>query len=365
MTALFEAGVSQREACRSTSTSRASWHRWRTRATSPPAPHPFRLVRSGIQPHALSLQERSALLAVCNSERFCNSAPRAIVATLLDEGQYLASASTIYRILRAADQVRERRAIAVHPARIKPELIAKAPNELWSWDVTKLPGPAKWTWYSLYLILDVFSRYVIDWTVATTESAAIARSLFSEAAREQGVEPGQLHVHADGGAMMKAKSLALLFADLGISKSHSRPHVSNDNPYSEAQFKTLKYRPEFPAFFPSPEAARAFMVDLVRWYNHEHHHSGLAFLTPADVHFGRARDVLARRSEAMQRASQQHPRRFHRSGPATHAIPQIVYINRPENENEVENQALTSTGCETRITCSRTLITRDAWSQTC
>jgi putative transposase len=297
-------------------------------------------VPSGIQPHALTTPERQAVLALCNSERFCNSAPRAIVAALLDEGQYLASASTIYRILRAADQVRERRAVAVHPARIKPELVADAPNELWSWDVTKLPGPAKWIWYSLYLILDVFSRYIIDWTVATTESAAIARSLFSEAAREQGVQPGQLHVHADGGAMMKSKSLALLFADLGISKSHSRPHVSNDNPYSEAQFKTLKYRPEFPDFFPSVEAARSFMVDLVRWYNHEHRHSALAFLTPADVHFGRAREALAKRSETMQRAWRRHPRRFHPDGPAPYALPQIVYINRPALDQRNENAAV-------------------------
>jgi putative transposase len=329
MTALFAAGISQREACRSTSTSRASWNRWRKKATSLQSPARFRIVRSGAQPHALSVQERQAVLAICNSERFCNSAPRAIVATLLDEAQYLGSASTFYRILRAAGQSRERRAIAVHPTRIKPELVATTPNELWSWDVTKLPGPAKWTWYSLYLILDVFSRYIIDWTVASVESAAIAKALFSEAAHEQSIKPGQLHVHADGGAAMKAKSLALLFADLGISKSHSRPHVSNDNPFSEAQFKTLKYRPEFPDFFPSVEAARAFMVDFVRWYNHEHRHSGLAFLTPADVHFGRAHQILAQRNAAMQLAWHRYPRRFHCGGPAMRALPNAVYINRP------------------------------------
>jgi len=339
MTALFAAGVSQREACRSTSTSRASWHRWRKSATSPPAQHPFRLVRSGIQPHALGVQERSELLAVCNSERFCNSAPRAIVATLLDEGHYLGSASTIYRILRAEGLVHERRAIATHPARVKPELMATAPNELWSWDVTKLAGPAKWTWFSLYLVLDVFSRFIIAWEVATTESTAIAQALFSEAAREHRVQPGQLHVHADGGSMMKAKSLALLFADLGISKSHSRPHVSNDNPYSEAQFKTLKYRPEFPEFFPSVQAARLFLVDFVRWYNHEHRHSGLAFLTPADVHYGRAHEVLAKRNAAMRQAWVQHPRRFHPTGPATYALANTVYINRPSlDQSEAPTQ---------------------------
>lgn len=344
MTALFAAGVSQRGACRSTGTSRASWNRWRTEALHP---QPFRIVRSGRQPHALTADEQAAVLAICNSERFCNSAPRAIVATLLDEGQYLASASTFYRVLRAHDLTRERRAIASHPARVKPELVTTAPNALWSWDVTKLPGPAKWTWFSLYLVLDVFSRYIVGWEVATRESTAIAKALFREAIREQGVGRDQLHIHADGGAMMKAKSLALLFADLGVSKSHSRPHTSNDNPYSEAQFKTLKYRPEFPQFFASLHHARVFMADFVRWYNHEHRHSGLAFLTPADVHYGRAQDVLTKRNAAMQHTWLRHPRRFHPSGPAAYALADAAYINRPPfdrsgaaNQDET-NQCLT------------------------
>jgi len=340
MSTLIEAGISQREACRSTSTSRASWCRWRKKAaiSLASASEPeralvasdFRIVRSGIQPHAYTAQERAAILAACNSERFCNRAPRAIWATLLDEGHYLGSPSTIYRVLRDADQIRERRAIATHPARVKPELVATAPNRLWSWDITKLPGPAKWTWYSLYLILDVFSRYLIDWTIAATESAAIARTLFDEAAQTHGVAPGELHVHADGGSAMKSKSLALLFADLAISKSHSRPHVSNDNPFSEAQFKTLKYRPDFPEFFPSIEAARVFMAtEFVPWYNNEHRHSGLGFLTPADVHFGRAQEMLAKRNELMQQVWKQHPRRFNPRGPAQHALTSAVYINRP------------------------------------
>ncbi len=340
MNALLDAGISQREACRSASTSRATWHRWRTKAAAPSAKQPpFRLVRSGIQPHALIAQERTEVLALCNSERFCNSAPRAIVAMLLDEDRYLASASTIYRILRAEGQLHERRAIATHPARVKPELVTTAPNTLWSWDVTKLAGPAKWTWFSLYLVLDVFSRFIVAWEVATTESTAIAKALFREAAHEQNIKPGELHVHADGGSMMKAKSLALLFADLGISKSHSRPHVSNDNPYSEAHFKTLKYRPEFPEFFPSVQAARVFMVDLVRWYNYEHHHSGLALLTPADVHFGRAQEVLAQRNTSMQEAWSKHPRRFHPGGPAIHTLPNAVYINKPTEDNQHESNA--------------------------
>ena len=190
-------------------------------------------------------------------------------------------------------------------------------------------GSRKWTWFNLYLVLDVFSRYIVGWEVASTESTAIAKALFRDAIREQGIAPGQLHIHADGGSMMKAKSLALLFADLGISKSHSRPHTSNDNPYSEAQFKTLKYRPGFPLFFASLHDARVFIADFVRWYNHEHRHSGLAFLTPADVHYGRAADVLVKRNAAMQLARLQHPRRFHPGGPATYALANAVYINRP------------------------------------
>jgi putative transposase len=301
-------------------------------ATPSPSASEYHIVRSSFQPHALDADERAALLALCNSERFCNMAPRAIWATLLDEGHYFASPSTFYRVLRAANQVNERRAIATHPARIKPELITTAPNRLWSWDITKLPGPAKWTWYNLYLILDVFSRYIIDWVVAATESATIASTLFEEAVARHGVQPGQLNVHADGGPAMKSKSLALLFADLAISKTHSRPHVSNDNPFSEAQFKTLKYRPDFPEFFPSIEAARVFMADtFVPWYNNEHRHSGLAFLTPADVHFSRAQDVLDRRNERMQQAFMQHPRRFVR-GPAQHALAPAVYINRPTDD---------------------------------
>jgi putative transposase len=330
VTALFAVGVSQREACRSTNTSRASWNRWHKKAS---LSQPFHIVRSGRQPHALAADEQTAVLAICNSERFCNSAPRAIVATLLDEGHYLASASTFYRILRTHELTRERRAIASHPARVKPELVTTEPNELWSWDVTKLAGPAKWTWFSLYLVLDVFSRYIVGWEVATTESTAIAKALFREAIREQGIGPGQLHIHADGGAMMKAKSLALLFADLGISKSHSRPHTSNDNPYSEAQFKTLKYRPEFPQFFASVRHARVFIADFVRWYNHEHRHSGLAFLTPADVHYGRAQDVLTKRNAAMQQVWVRYPRRFHPSGPAAYALVDAAYINRPSSDH--------------------------------
>ena len=315
MTALFDAGLSQRKACGSIGASRASWHRWQKRAPSSPTTA-FHIVRSGMQPHALTVQERAAVLAVCNSERFYNSAPRAIVAALLDDGQYLASASTFYRILRAHGQLHERRAIATHPARIKPELMTTAPNRLWSWDVTKLPGPAKWTWFSLYLVLDVFSRYIVGWEVASADSTAIAKALFRDAVREQGVPPGQLHIHADGGAMMKAKSLALLFADLGISKSHSRPHTSNDNPYSEAQFKTLKYRPEFPEFFPFG-AGRALVYGRFRALVQSRassqrtgiSHAGRRALRP-----GGRRARQAQRRHAASEAAASTPLSSHRSG---------------------------------------------------
>jgi putative transposase len=204
---------------------------------------------------------------------------------------------------------------------------------LWSWDVTKLAGPAKWTWYSLYLILDVFSRFIVGWTVANIESARIASDLFDETATRFDVRPGQLHVHADGGAAMKSKSLALLFADLGITKSHSRPHVSNDNPYSEAQFKTLKYSPTFPERFTSLDTARSFIGrEFVPWYNHEHRHGGIAYLTPADVHFGRADLVLAKHNTLLEQVRLARPDRFRHRAPGRFALPSTVYINKPMKE---------------------------------
>ena len=229
----------------------------------------------------------------CTARRFADLAPDEVWATLLDEGTYLGSVSTYYRVLREAGESRERRAQATHPAAVKPELVATGPNQVYSWDITKLHGPAKWTYYHLYVILDIYSRYAVGWMVATRESAVLAEKLIAATCAKQGITRGQLSLHADRGSSMTSKPVALLLADLGVTQSHSRPHVSNDNPYSEAQFKTLKYRPAFPARFPSIEAARAHCQEFFPWYNNEHHHGGLGLHTAADVHHGHAPAVRA------------------------------------------------------------------------
>jgi putative transposase len=238
----------------------------------------------------------------------------------------------MYRILAAAGEVRERRDQRRHPAYTRPELLATGPNELWSWDITKLRGPAKWTYYQLYVILDVFSRYVPGWMVATRESAELARRLIADTAAKQGIAPDSLTIHADRGSSMTSRPVALLLADLGIAKSHSRPHVSNDNPYSEASFKTLKYRPTFPARFGSIEDARAFCAEFFAWYNTEHRHSGIAMYTPADVHHGRTVELAGVRAGVLDAAYAAHPERFVR-GPSTPApVPAEVWINQPVKE---------------------------------
>jgi len=318
-------------ACRALGVSRATAYRQR----SPKPPSAARSRRRS--PLALSDTERSAVLAELHAERFVDASPAAVYATLLDEGTYLASERTMYRILAANAEVRERRAQLRHPAYAKPELLATAPNELWSWDITKLRGPAKWSWFYLYVILDVFSRYVPGWMVATRESAALAERLIADTVAKQGIEPGTLTIHADRGSSMASKPVALLLADLGVAKSHSRPHVSNDNPYSEAQFKTLKYRPGFPARFGSIEDARAFARTFFTWYNTEHRHSGIGLLTPVSVHAGRAEDIHAARAVTLARAYAVHPERFVRRPPTPPELPTAVWIN-PPSRKEVEPQ---------------------------
>jgi len=271
------------------------------------------------------------VLAVLNDERFCDKAPAQIWATLLDEGTYLASVSTMYRLLRAEHQVRERRAIARHPAHIKPELVATAPNQVWSWDITKLAGPHKWNWFHLYVILDVYSRYAVDWLVAPRESAALAEELIAEAVYDHGVGHGQLTLHADRGASMTSKTVTQLLADLGVLQSHSRPHQSNDNPYSEANFKTLKYSPTFPKRFAGIHPARRFIDAFFEHYNHRHRHSGSGLHTPADVHFGRADAVRARRQHTLDAAYKARPDRFRRP-PQAPRIPDVAWINQPQEE---------------------------------
>ena len=253
-----------------------------------------------------------------------------------DEGTYLASISTMYRLLHAQGEVGERRRQATHPATVKPELVADAPNRVWSWDITKLAGPARWTYYYPYTILDIFSRYAVGWMVAHHESAALAERLIAETLAKQGIGRDQLAIHADRGSSMASKLVAQLLADLGVTKSHSRPHVSNDNPYSEAQFKTLKYRPAFPDHFGSIQDARVFCQDFFAWYNLEHHHSGIGLLTPADVHYGRAEQVQAARAEVLTAAYAAHPERFVRKLPQPPRLPTTAWINKPDTEQTAQ-----------------------------
>jgi len=284
-----------------------------------------------ISPRAFSEAEKIKVRQELNSERFQDQSPREVYATLIDEGRYLCSWRSMYRILDKNHEVRERRDQLRHPNYVKPELLATAPNQLWSWDITKLLGPTKWTYFYLYVILDVFSRYVVGSrsVIAERESAVLAEELISQTCARQGIQRGQLTVHADRGSAMTSKPVALLLADLGVTKTHSRPHVSNDNPYSEAQFKTMKYRPDYPARFGCLQDARAWATEFFAWYNREHHHTGLALLTPADVHFHRAGDVLRKRQAVLQAAYEKTPERFVKGTPSPIQLPKAVWINPP------------------------------------
>jgi putative transposase len=313
-------------ACEALGVARATVYRHR-QPPRPPAepPRPAR---------ALQPAEQEQILAVLHEPRFVDQAPREVYATLLDEGTYLCSVSTMYRLLHEHEEVRERRNQLRHPHYAKPELLATQPNQVWSWDITKLLGPVKWTYYYLYVLLDIFSRYVVGWMVAQAESSQLAQQLLGEAYARQGIAPGSLTIHADRGTSMKSKPVALLLADLGVTKTHSRPSVSNDNPYSESQFKTLKYRPTFPDRFGSQEDARAFCRSFFGWYNDEHHHSGLALLTPADVHFGRTAAVLRQRQVVLSAAWQANPERFVRAPPVPLQPPTAAWINPPPRQAE-------------------------------
>jgi len=310
--------------CRALAVPRATYYRWRKATEGVPA---VRRV-----PRALPPEERQQVLAVLNDDRFADLPPAEVYATLLDEGKYLCSMRTMYRILKENAQVQERRRQLQHPRYAAPELLATGPNQLWSWDITKLKGPLKWTYYYLYVLLDVFSRYVVGWMAAARESATLAQRLIQQTCERQGIAQGKLTIHADRGPAMLAKSVALLLADLGVSKTHSRPHVSNDNPYSESQFKTLKYDPEFPERFGSLPDARSFLLDFFHWYNTLHHHSGLGWLTPYDVHYGLAERRFLEREETLRKAFAATPERFVRGVPTPPALPREVWINRPRTE---------------------------------
>jgi len=325
--------IGVRDACEVVGAAQASYYRRHRRSPAPnrPAPTPH---RDRPQPRALSQAEQQAILDELHSDRFVDVSPTEVWATLLDEGAYLGSISTFYRLLREAGESRERRRQATHPATVKPELVAAAPNQVYSWDITKLRGPAKWTYYYLYVILDIFSRYVVGWMVASRESAALAEVLIRQTCTNQGIGPDQLTVHADRGSSMTSKPVAFLLADLGVTQSHSRPHVSDDNPFSEAQFKTLKYRPDFPSQFRSIEAARLHCQRFFGWYNDEHHHTGLGLHTPADIHYGTAEAIRDKRAGVLGEAYTAHPERFVRKRPEPPQLPTGSWINKPNDTEE-------------------------------
>jgi len=319
--------VGTRPACRALGASPATvYRRRRPPAQRPKQPRPVPL-------RALSEAERESVLAELHSERFVDCSPAQVYATLLDEGRYLASERTMYRLLaRTHGSVRERRNQLTHPSYARPELLACRPNELWSWDVSKLKGPATWSWFYLYVILDVFSRYAVGWTVQERETAQIASALIGQAVEQQQIQQGTLTVHADRGPAQRSKPVAFLLADLGVTKTHSRPYTSTDNPYSEAQFKTLKYRPEFPQRFGTLLEARAFCREFFRWYNDEHRHSGIGLMTPTAVHHGQAAELHAKRAEVLAGAYARTPERFVRRPPRPPALPTAAWINKPAIE---------------------------------
>lgn len=315
------------QACRALAVPRASFYRQQEE------PRGEDTMGSRARPQrALSVQERGDVLDVLHSPRFVDKPPVEIYAELLDEGRYVCSVRTMYRVLSEEKEVRERRNQLRHPNYKKPELLATGPNQVWSWDITKLLGPAKWTYFYLYVILDIFSRYVVGWLLASRENAQLAKRLIHETVQKQRIDPNQLTIHSDRGPAMKSHTVAQLLATLGVVKSHSRPHVSNDNPFSESQFKTLKYRPDFPERFGSQEDAHTFCRGFFHWYNHEHYHSGIGLLTPAMVHHGQASEILATRQRVLDAAYDAHPERFVNKRPSPPALPDKVWINPPRPE---------------------------------
>lgn len=324
------AKVGKVAACDALDVPRASLYRWGAPKADPapqPRPTPAR---------AMSAEEKQVVLDTLHSDRFVDRAPQEVYATLLDEGVYLCSTRTMYRILDEAEEVKERRNQRRHPEHKKPELVAKGPNQVWSWDITKLKGPLKGIWYHLYVILDIFSRYAVGWVVAHVESGKIAERLILASCGKQGIRPGDLTVHSDRGSSMGSKPVALLLADLGLTKSQSRPRVSNDNPYSESQFKTLKYCPEFPDRFGSIEDSRIFCRAFFAWYNMEHRHSGIGLMTPHAVHYGLAARMTQARQLTLFGAYAKHPERFVKGRPVPPRLPEAAWINRPRIMGESE-----------------------------
>lgn len=291
----------------------------------PPPPRPS-------PPNKLTEPERQQVLTVLRSPEYCDLAPAQIWARLLDDGVYLCSISTMYRLLAVAGENRERRRQRTHPARKKPELIARRPNQVWSWDITKLQGPERGVYYELFVIIDIFSRYVVGWMVSPAETGELAEAFIADTLQRHGIGPGQLSLHADRGTSMTSKPVAQLLIDLGVARSHSRPHVSNDNPYSEAQFKTLKYCPAFPGRFGSIQDALTFCAAFFEHYNHVHRHAGIGLHTPASVHYGTAEEIRAQRAVTLDAAYAANPARFRHRPPTPPTLPTVAWINEPTPE---------------------------------
>jgi putative transposase len=321
-----------RRACTLTGRSRASHYRDAAGAVhGPPAPR-------CPPPNKLSDAEVEAVLELLHSPPFVDLAPAQVWAILLDAGIYVASISTMYRVLRGDGEIRERRRQATHPARVRPELVARGPNQVWSWDISKLRGPTKGVYFDLYVIIDIFSRYVVGWMVAPTETAELAKAFIAATIAAHGITAHVLTIHADRGTSMTSKPVAVLLAELGVTRTHSRPHVSNDNPYSEAAFKTLKYCPAFPERFGCIEDARAFCADFFEYYNHHHRHSGIALHTPASMHYGTAGDVQAARGDILNAAYTANPRRFCNRRPRLPKMPAVAWINKPTINNDTQKK---------------------------
>ena len=326
--------VGVESACDALSVARATFYRRRPLLGPPVSVSIPQPAARSPSPRALTSGERDGVLAVLNSERFQDCAPAAVHAALLDSGQYICSVRTMYRVLEENGPVRERRDQLVHPQYRKPELLATDPNQLWSWDITKLRGPVKWTYFYLYVMLDVFSRYVVGWMLAPRETAELAKLFLAETCAKQNIQPNTLGIHADLGAPMRGKPVALLLADLGVTKTHSRPYTSNDNPYSESHFRTMKYRPEFPDRFGCIQDASSFCQTFFPWYNDEHRHSGIGMMTPAVVHHGLAVAVRESRQLALDAAYLAHPERFVRGAPSQPPLPKEVWINKPLSSDD-------------------------------
>jgi len=319
--------IGVRAACQALGLPRCRYYRKRRAPSSSPRPQV-------VPTRKLSPEERQEVLSVLNSPAYVDQSAREVYASLLDKGRYLCSLRTMYRVLKEHNEVRERRNQLRHPIYQKPELLATGPNQVWSWDITRLLGPVKWSYYYLYVVLDIYSRYVVGWMLAMREDGWLAEQLLTETIQRYAIVPGQLTVHADRGRPMLSKPMAFLLADLGVTKTHSRPYTSNDNPFSEAQFKTMKYRPDYPTHFGCPQDAHTWAQTFFQWYNHQHYHSALGLLTPADVHFGRAERVLQQRQVVLQQAFEQHPERFVRGLPRPASLPAAVWINPPVNQSD-------------------------------